>query len=62
MIYHRFDPETGGPSYGSEWGLLVKRPFAQRYSIDLKYANYNARNFATDTEKLWIMMSARFGN
>ncbi len=62
VIYHRFDPETGGPSYGSEWGLLVKRPFAQRYSIVLKYANYNARNFATDTEKLWIMMSARFGN
>ena len=62
VIYHRFDPETGGPSYGSEWDLLVKRPFAQRYSIDLKYANYNASNFATDTEKLWIMVSAKFGN
>lgn len=61
-IYHRFDPETGGPAYGSEWGLVIKRPFATRYSIDFKYANYNARSHATDTQKLWIMVSAKFGS
>ncbi|MCH8134783.1 MAG: hypothetical protein IIB77_02255 [Proteobacteria bacterium] len=62
VVYHRFDPETGGPSYGSEWDLVVKRPFAERYSVDLKYANYNASSHATDTEKLWVMFIARFGN
>ena len=61
-VHHRFDPETGGPAYGSEWNLVVKRPFTARYSIDFKYANYNARSYATDTEKLWIMVSANFGN
>jgi hypothetical protein len=62
VVYHRFDPETGGPSYGSEWDLAVKRPFAERYSIDLKYANYNANSHATDTQKLWVMFTAKFGN
>ena len=62
VVYHRFDPETGGPSYGSEWDLVVKRPFAERYSIELKYANYNASSHATDTQKLWVMFAAKFGN
>lgn len=62
VVYHRFDPETGGPSYGSEWDLVAKRPFAERYSIDLKYANYNASSHATDTQKLWVMFNAKFGN
>ena len=62
VIYHRFDPEAGGPSYGSEWDLLVKRPFSKRYSVSLKYASYNASSFATDTQKLWVMATAKFGN
>ena len=62
LIYHRFNPEAGGPDYGSEWDLMIKKPFAERYSIVLKYADYDARSFATDTEKLWIMVIANFGN
>lgn len=62
IVYHRFDPETGGPSYGSEWDLVAKRPFAKRYSIDIKYANYSASSHATDTQKLWVMFNAKFGN
>ena len=62
LIYHRFNPEAGGPDYGREWDLVIKKPLAERYSIVLKYANYDARSFATDTEKLWIMATAKFGN
>jgi hypothetical protein len=62
LIYHQFSPETGGPDYGSEWDLMIKKQLASRYSIVLKYANYDARSFATDTEKLWIMFTAKFGN
>ncbi len=62
LIYHRFNPEAGGPNYGSEWDLMIKKPFAERYTIVLKYADYDARSFATDTEKLWIMATAKFGN
>ncbi len=62
LIYHRFNPEAGGPDYGSEWDLMIKKRVAERYSIVLKYADYDARSFATDTEKLWIMATAKFGN
>lgn len=62
LIYHRFNPEAGGPGYGSEWDLMIKKPFAKRYSIVFKYADYDARSFATDTEKLWIMFTAKFAN
>ena len=62
LIYHRFIPEASGPDYGSEWDLMIKKPFAERYSIALKYADYDSRSFATDTEKLWIMLTAKFGN
>ena len=62
LIYHRFNPEAGGPDYGREWDLVIKKPLTERYSIVLKYANYDARSFATDTKKLWIMATAKFGN
>ncbi len=62
LIYHRFNPEAGGPDYGSEWDLMIKKPFAEHYSIVLKYADYDAGSFATDTEKLWFMVIANFGN
>ncbi len=62
LTYHRFNPEAGGPDYGSEWDLMIKKPIAERYSIVLKYADYDARSFATDTRKLWIMFTAKLGN
>jgi len=62
LVYHRFSPEAGGPDYGSEWDLVIKKAFAKRYSLVLKYANYNARSFRTDTEKAWVMLTANFGN
>ena len=54
--------EANGPNYGSEWDLMIRKPFAERYSFVFKYANYDARSFAADTEKLWIMFAARFGD
>ena len=62
LVYHRFSPEAGGPDYGSEWDLVIKKPFAKRYAVVFKYANYDARSHATDTQKAWIMLTAHFGN
>ena len=61
LIYHRFSPEAGGPSYGSEWDLMIKKKLTERYSIVLKGAYYDAGSFATDTRKLWVMITARLG-
>jgi hypothetical protein len=62
LLYHRFSPELGGPDYGSEWDLVIKKPFAKRYALVFKYANYDARSHATDTQKAWVMLTGRFGN
>ena len=62
LIYHRFSPEAGGPDYGNEWNLMIKKPLTEHYSMVLKYANYDARSFAADTEKAWVMLTAKFGN
>jgi len=61
LVYHQFDPEAGGPSYGSEWDIMIKKSLTKRYSVILKYANYSARSHASDTEKLWVMLAANFG-
>ena len=62
LVYHRFSPEAGGPDYGSEIDLVIKKRFAKRYSVVFKYANYDARSHATDTQKAWVMLTANFGN
>jgi len=62
LVYHRFTPELGGPSYGSELDVMIGKSLTDRYSVVFKYADYNAHSFSTDTKKLWIMVTAEFGN
>ncbi len=59
-VYHDFGAENGGADYGKEWNLLVKKPFAKNYMAMVKYADYDADSFAEDTEKLWLMLQAKF--
>ncbi len=58
-IYHDFSADTGG-SYGSEIDLQVSTKFMKHYSIGLKFADYNADGFATDTQKIWFTLGATF--
>lgn len=53
--YHRFDSDRLSQHYGREWDLLasVKR---ERTIVSLRYADYKAANFATDTRKFWISL------
>lgn len=62
LVHHRFSPEAGGTEYGREWGLLAKKPLSERYLILLKYASYDAGDFASDTQKVWVMLNAKLGN
>lgn len=60
VVYHDFGAETGGADYGHEWNALIKRNFMEHYSVMLKYADYEADTFATDTQKLWLQLGAKF--
>lgn len=60
LVWHDFSAETGGASYGSEWDASAGYKFAKRYEVLVKAADYQADEFATDTTKLWLQLSATF--
>jgi hypothetical protein len=59
-IYHDFSADTGGGDWGTEIdaAVIYTAPWKQQFAI--KYADYNANDFATDTTKLWIWTSWGF--
>lgn len=59
-FYHDFEAETGGMDYGSEIDFVAAYNFGKNYSILFKYAAYDADNYATDTDKAWLMLTAAF--
>ncbi len=58
-IYHDFSADVGG-DYGSEIDLIVKKKFGKNYYGSLKFADYNASGFATDTQKIWFTLGANY--
>jgi hypothetical protein len=58
-IYHDFSAATGG-SYGTEIDLQVSKKISKHYYAGLKFADYNAKGFATDTQKIWFTLGANF--
>ena len=57
----RSDAETGNVrSYGDELNLQVVHHFDCGIEAAVKYADYNADNFATDTQKLWFWLYYSF--
>jgi hypothetical protein len=60
VVYHDFSADNGGADYGTEWDAVIKRNFMKHYSVMLKYADYQADTFATDTKKVWLQLGAKF--
>ena len=58
-VYHDFSADTGG-DYGNEIDLQVSKKFAKHYFASVKFADYNTDGHATDTQKLWISLGAKF--
>ena len=52
-VYHKFESNRLNLDYGSEVDLQVQAKY-QRFNLLLKYADYNADRFATDTNKYWM--------
>jgi hypothetical protein len=55
VVFHRFDSARAGQHYGDEWdaSLTAKRG---KWTATAKFADYNAKAFATDTRKLWLQL------
>ncbi|MDD2739530.1 MAG: alginate export family protein [Methylomonas lenta] len=59
-VYHDFYDDTGVVQYGNEWDFSVMKKFGKHYSLLATYANYNADNFGTDTQKIWLQADVSF--
>lgn len=60
LVYHDFRSARGSIDYGSEWNLQASYPLSEHISTSLKYANYQADEYATDTKKLWFSLQFAF--
>jgi hypothetical protein len=56
IIYHRFDADRIGIDYGEEWDMLASAKL-RGVTLSARYAHYETKGFATDTEKLWLELS-----
>lgn len=57
--YHDYNSTRGNLNYGSEWGAMLAVPIDKRLAATLKYARYNADDFATDTTKFWFSLDLK---
>ncbi|GAB6071439.1 alginate export family protein [Thiomicrorhabdus hydrogeniphila] len=58
--YHDYKSDKNSDNYGSEVNLLAAKKFGKNYLVGLKYADYSADTYATDTSKLWVWTSIKF--
>ncbi len=55
VTWHHFSSDTGDIHYGSEWDGSLGFKLG-RYAFLGKYANYDAKNFGVDTQKVWLQV------
>lgn len=59
-VYHDFEATEGSASYGDELDLSAAKKFGDNLTVLLKYASYDADEFAVDTDKLWIQLQLTY--
>jgi hypothetical protein len=57
--YHDYRSDRSSQNYGDEWGTQMALKL-KKYTFTLKYADYNAKAFATDTKKFWASVDWSF--
>lgn len=60
VIYHDFKSDVGDIDYGSELDFLVSRKITSYLTASVKAAFYSADSHATDTDKIWFTLAAKF--
>ncbi len=59
-VYHNFYDDTGNIHYGKEWDFRAIKKFGKHYSLLAQYAYYDADQYSTDTQKIWIQGNINF--
>lgn len=56
IAWHDFRSDRRDQHYGSEWNAQIGFKPSKQTALLLKYADYDAKSFATDTRKLWLQL------
>jgi len=59
-VYHAFYDDTGNTHYGDEWDFMASKKFGKHYTLLARYAYYNADQYSTDTQKIWVQGNINF--
>lgn len=59
-VFHQFYDDTGNIHYGKEWDFRAVKKFGKHYSLLAQYAYYDADQYSTDTQKIWIQGNINF--
>ncbi len=58
--YHDFSSDVDSIDYGSEIDLSAAYTVNKNVSVLVKFSSYNADDYATDTDKLWLQVTANY--
>lgn len=60
VVWHDYRSDSGGRHYGSEWNAYLTRPLVENFVAGVKLADYNAKEFAVNTRKVWVSLDYKF--
>lgn len=60
LTWHTFKSDEGSIDYGNELDFAVAYPFTNHLTGMFKYAHFNADQYVTDTDKVWVMGTYKF--
>ncbi|MDD3651863.1 MAG: hypothetical protein PHC73_10310, partial [Immundisolibacter sp.] len=65
--YDSYESDAGSTDYGSEWGVMLSKTFAEKYTVGVKYADYSTdapafvagRPDTSDVSKGWLWLQIK---
>lgn len=58
--YHDLSSDVESIDYGSEIDIAAAYAINKNYNVLVKFSSYNADDYGTDTDKLWLQIAANF--
>lgn len=54
--WHQYDSDRSSIDYGNEWNAQIGFKPMKKVAMTFKYADFDAKGFATDTRKFWVQL------
>ncbi|MDC7684450.1 hypothetical protein PQU92_14280 [Asticcacaulis sp. BYS171W] len=60
LSYHSYEAYKGHTGYGTEWNALLEKDINPHLTLGIKFADYSADTFATDTRKIMPYVQVKY--